>query len=304
MNLSSHARAALTALFVTLLWSSSWVLIKRGMQGANALPALPFAGLRYVLAFVCVGVLLAFRRDDWERLRRMPRPVWMRLLLLGVVMYALTQGAQFLALAHLPAATVSLCLQMTSPLVALSGWFLLGERPTGRQWAGLVLAIVGVAVYFYPAQIPEREIAGLIAAVVGVVANAGAAVLGRGINRTGDLPPLVVTTVSMGFGAILLLSTGVAVQGIPHPTPTGWAIIGWLAVVNTTLAFTLWNHTLRTLSAMESSLINSTMLVQIAVLAYLFLGEPLTTRKIIGLALAGAGAIIVQWRTAKASKVS
>ena len=33
---------------------------------------------------------------------------------------------------------------------------------------------------------------------------------------------------------------------------------------NTALAFTLWNGALRTLSAMESSLINGTMLVQIA----------------------------------------
>ena len=40
----------------------------------------------------------------------------------------------------------------------------------------------------------------------------------------------------------------------------------WLALVNSAFAFTLWNRTLRTLSATESSVINNTMLIQIAIL--------------------------------------
>jgi drug/metabolite transporter (DMT)-like permease len=105
-----------------------------------------------------------------------------------------------------------------------------------------------------------------------------------------------VTIISMGVGAIVLLVTGVFTQGLPPLSPIHWAIIGWLAVVNTAFAFTLWNHTLRTLSAMESSIINSTMLVQIAVLAWLFLGERLTWQEGIGMVLAGLGALIVQLR--------
>jgi drug/metabolite transporter (DMT)-like permease len=66
--------------------------------------------------------------------------------------------------------------------------------------------------------------------------------------------------------------------------------------VNTAFAFTLWNHTLRTLSATQSSIINSTMLVQIAVLAWLFLGERLSGQEGIGMVLAGIGAMIVQLR--------
>ena len=39
---------------------------------------------------------------------------------------------------------------------------------------------------------------------------------------------------------------------------------------------TIWNYTLRTLTAMESSIINGTMLIQIAVLAWIFLGEDIS----------------------------
>jgi drug/metabolite transporter (DMT)-like permease len=70
-----------------------------------------------------------------------------------------------------------------------------------------------------------------------------------------------------------------------------WAIILWLAVANTALALALWNGTLRTLSAMESSLINNTMLFQITLLAWVFPGERLTGRQALGTVLAALGAL-------------
>ena len=67
-------------------------------------------------------------------------------------------------------------------------------------------------------------------------------------------------------------------------------------MVNSAFAFTLWNHTLRTLTAMESSVLNNTMIFQVALLAWVFLAEVLTPRQIAGILLAGAGALVVQLR--------
>ena len=120
--------------------------------------------------------------------------------------------------------------------------------------------------------------------------------LGREINRRGDLPPVVVTAISMGIGAPVLLVGGTVAQGFPALSVTSWLIVAWLAVVNTAFAFTLWNHTLRTLSAFESSIINNTMMIQIPILAWLFLGESITTQQGIGLVLAGTGILVVQVR--------
>jgi drug/metabolite transporter (DMT)-like permease len=63
-------------------------------------------------------------------------------------------------------------------------------------------------------------------------------------------------------------------------------------VVNTALAFTLWNRSLQKLSAVESSMINSTMLVQIALLAWVFLGERLGGGDVVGLMLAVVGILM------------
>jgi drug/metabolite transporter (DMT)-like permease len=291
-NRSAHVSAVLEALLVTFLWSTSWVLIKVGLED---IPAITFAGLRYTLAFLCL-LPLVLSPSHRGSLRGLSARKWARLIVLGLLFYAVTQGAQFLGLAYLPAVTVSLLLSFTTVVVALLGIFLLAERPTVLQWGGVCLNLIGILVYFYPVSLPAAQAFGLIVVCIGVLANAGSSILGRDINRARDMHPFIVTVVSMGVGATVLLATGLLTQGLPHLSPSSWIIIGWLAVVNTALAFTLWNHTLRTLSAMESNIINSTMLIQIAFLAWIFLGERLGWREVIGMAVAGLGALIVQLR--------
>jgi drug/metabolite transporter (DMT)-like permease len=303
----AHTKAVLQALLVTFLWSSSWVLIKIGLAD---IPALPFAGLRYSLAFFCL-LPLAIRSGQLRALRHLSRTAWVQLILLGLLFYAVTQGAQFVSLAYLPALTTSLILSFTTILVALLGLALLGERPGVLQWGGLALYLVGVVVYFAPALLPGGATSHLVAqgeamsrgpliglgvAIAGMVANAFSSILGRHVNRSGGLPPLAVTVVTMGIGAGVLLAGGIVVQGLPRLSAIHWAIIAWLAVVNTAFAFTLWYRTLRTLSAMESSILNNTMLFQIAVLAWLFLGEDLGWHQVAGMVLAGAGTLAVQVR--------
>ena len=293
--MSGHLRAVLQALFVTFLWSTSWVLI---IIGLGDIPALTFAGLRYSLAFL---LLLGYARSA---LRGVPRPLWGRLIALGLIFYTVTQGAQFLALTYLPAITVSMLISFSAVATLLLGSVLLGERPTRLQVGGMLLYLGGVLIYFAPAALPEAQVIGIIIAGVAVLANVAASLLGREINRRGDLPPVVVTAISMGIGAPVLLIGGTAAQGFPALSVTNWLIVAWLAVVNTAFAFTLWNHTLRTLSAFESNIINNTMMIQIPILAWLFLSETITTLHGVGLVLAGAGILVVQVRRLRRARVA
>jgi drug/metabolite transporter (DMT)-like permease len=132
-----------------------------------------------------------------------------------------------------------------------------------------------------------------------VCANAGAAIIGRSVNKGDSIPPIVITLISMGIGAVLLLGFGLTFQGLPPISARGWGTIVWLAFVNTAFAFTLWNKTLQTLTAVQSSIINNTMLIQIAVLAWIFLGEQITLGEIGGLLLVVIGTLIVQLTRSK-----
>lgn len=286
----SRPVAIFAALFVTVLWSSSFVIIKLGL---NEIPPLTFAGLRYVIAFICL-LPFALKKERIEEIKNLHKPQWIKLTILGLLFITFTQGAQFLGLSLLPAVTVSLILNFTPIIVAVMGIFLIKEYPTFLQWTGSLLFIAGILTYFIPLETENNQLLGIIIMIIGVAANAGSSILGRSVNRKGDLHPLTITIISMGIGSIILLITGIITQGFPAISLKNWFYLLWLAAINTAFAFTLWNLTLRTLSAMESSIINGTMLIQIAFLAWLFLDEPITFKEGIGMVIAGTGALLVQ----------
>ena len=289
---TARRSAALAALFVVFLWATSWVLIKFGLE---AIPPLTFAGLRYGLASLVLLPALHFSGAG-AALRSLTRQDIGRLILLGIMLYGVTEGAVFLALDALPAVTVNLLWSFSVIVVAGMAALWLSETPTALQWTGVIVATLGALIYFLPARFALDQRFGLLAALVGVTVNAGAAVLGRDVNRSGRTPPVVVTAVSMLVGAALLLGAGLALEEPPTLDLRGWSIILWLAVVNTALAFTLWNSTLRVLTAVESSIINGTMLIWIPILAAAFLGEQLTLKQAAGLLLVAGGTLLVQLR--------
>jgi len=296
----SHAAAAWLALFVTFLWSSSWVLIRWGLDDEGLAPV-TFAALRYGLAAIILVGWLATRGRRQLPSGGIDRRSVGQLLLLGVLLYGLTQGAQFVALAEQPAATTSLVLSLTPLFVAATAILTSAEVPTRWQLAGSVLVALGAGLYF--AGDLSATSAGMVAAVIALAANVASAILGRRVNRFGRLPPLLVTAVSMSAGALVLVAVGLVGEGLPDVSLRGWLLIGWLALVNTALAFSLWNLSLQRLTAVESAGINNTMLIQVAVLAWLFLGESPGPIGLLGVLVVSAGVFLTQsaWRKRPAS---
>ncbi len=275
---------------MTFLWSSSFIIIKWGLV---EIPPITFAGLRYIIAFICF-IPFVFKKKHIIEIKQLESTQWKKLILLGIIFYTFTQGTQFLGLSLLPSVTVSLMLNFTPILVAILGIFFLSEKPTFLQWFGAILFIVGIVTYFFPISLIGNQALGLFIMTIGVIANSISAILGRDINRSKNISPLVVTFISMGIGAIILLSIGLMMDGFPAISLKTWLFIFWLAIINTAFAFTLWNLTLRSLSAMESSIINGTMLIQIAILAWIFLGETISIQEGIGMMIAAIGAVFVQ----------
>lgn len=292
-----HALAVLQALLVTFLWSTSWVLIKIGLDDLDLAP-ISFAGLRYALAAI---VLLPFGiralRSRADRQRPPDARLFGAVAVYGLLFVAIAQGAQFAALSVLPATAVTLVLSSTPVWVALIALALGSERASVLQGLGIAVLVVGAAVYFGPFEVPPDAALGFLAAAVCVSAAAASAHVGRRLARDATVRlggPVGLTSSSMAVGGAALLLVGVLLDGWPSLDLGAWLIVAWLAVVNTAFAFTLWNHTLRTLTAVESSVVNNTMTIQIAILAVVFLGEALGPFQLLGLLLAAIGAAVVQ----------
>lgn len=298
MKLKKHTRAILQALLVTLIWASSWILIKITLV---EIPPLIFAGLRYSIAVI---FLLPALFTNKNVIRKLTNQQWGRLILLGIFFYALTQGGQFLTLKYLETTTFSLLLNFSSIFIAVLGIFFLHEKPSPVQWGGLLVFLAGVILYFFPFSKGAALTIGYLLAFCTVLANSISSLLGRSINREKNIPPVVTTAISMGIGAALLMITGLITEDFPSISLENWGVILCLASINTAFAFTLWNKSLQELSAMESGVINNAMLVEIALLSSIFLGDTLTGKDWISLLIATAGMVMVNLRGAFTGKKS
>ena len=304
--IQNHSVSILLAFIVTILWSSSWPIIKFGLK---EMPPLIFAGMRYVIASIILFLYVLFHPRYRAELRHLSRKWWLKLTGYGVVFYTITQGAQFLGLLYLNAITVSLLLSFSPILVLIFANIVLKEKTDLVQFLLVLLAIGGALLYFLlnpelttnpfvimsgsnkyflPSTPPIAiywKIIGLIIVIIGVLANAFSAIIGRSINQTKEVSTVVITSVSMCIGSILLLISGLIIEDIPHFSLVSIGYILWLSVVNTAFAFTIWNFVMQKLKALEISIINNTMLFQITVLAVVFLGEMPTLLQWIGLTI-------------------
>jgi len=277
------------ALLVTLLWSSSYILVKIGLQN---LPPLTFAGMRYFVGFLSLVVL--HRLQGGTLPRGLPRPTWRALIGLGIVAFAISPGAIFLSLSLLPVITANLVFQAGIPiLVAFSGGLFLGERTTGRQWLGVALTVFGVYLTF-PAELAGSEVAGILLALLAAAGGAASNLLTRFVMRDSHLRAQDVTMITVGIGSVLLLAVGLAVEPTPTLNTTSIVLLLWLGIANTALAFTLWNFALRTLRALEAGVIATAQVIEVTLLAWWLLDEPLSPARLIAALIIVAGVILVQ----------
>jgi len=292
----SRIIAVAQALFVTVLWSSSFVIIKFGLED---IPPLTFAGLRYSIASIILLTLILAQKEMRAAVRSRSRKWWGMLFIYGTIYITATQGTQFLGLFYLPAITFSLLLNLTPILVLLSAIPMLGERPTRIETILVLAGIFGVILYFFPLDFVGVSIIGLLIGLASLVANSASALIGRAINRARDTPALVVTGIMMGIGSFFLLLFARMTETISPLSSTSWFYILWLAVVNTALAFYLWNRAMRVLRALDMTLINSTMMPQIVILSFFFLGEYPELLDWIGLIILAISVSAVQYLQTK-----
>jgi drug/metabolite transporter (DMT)-like permease len=218
------------------------------------------------------------------------------LILLGVFSIYLAQGTLFFGLSLLPSVSVSLILNMTPLFVAIFSNQFLRESPTWLQWLGVGLTICGTIIYFLPVMFEKNQVVGIFIVIAGLAANIISSILGRKINREKTLYPLTVSTISIGIGACLLLLSNLAFQRFPPISWQNWIMIIILGLINTALAFTVWNYCLQTITAIEASIINSGMLVLVGIFSWVFIGEGLNLKEIIGMVVAICGVLLVQLR--------
>jgi drug/metabolite transporter (DMT)-like permease len=275
------------AVLATLIWSSSFVFVKMILPDIGPLL---IAGLRYFLAFV---ILLPFILRQKGSIGRIEPKIWARLTLIGISAYSIGNGALFWALRYLHATTASFILSLLPLLILFAGTIILKEFPTRWQTVGVFVSLIGGMLFFSPGFQYEEPL-GIAIMMVGLIGFTAFGILGRSVARARLISTLNLTGIPLAIGGSLLLMTGLVVEGRPTIDQNAWIIIAWLAIVNTAFAYFLYNHALKSITALEMNVTLNLSPLGTAILAWLILGESLSSIQILGIFVVIVGVTIVQ----------
>ncbi|MBW7862083.1 MAG: DMT family transporter [Rhodocyclaceae bacterium] len=280
-------------LFV-LLWSTGFIGAKFGLPYAEPLT---FLSIRYVLVITLMTALALAMRAPWPR---EPRQI-LHIGVTGLLVHGFYLGGVFVAIHHgLPAGIAALIVGMQPLLTALGAGWLLGERVTARQWIGLALGFIGVAL------------------VVSNKAGTGAATMS---DFGMMLVPVTVALFAITLGTLYQkrfcptfdLRTGSVVQFVPTLALTAllaWGLetrqvtwsgeflfaLGWLVIVLSLGAISLLNLLIRSGSAVNVASLFYLTPPTTALMAWALFGETLTALAVTGMAVAVAGVWLARKR--------
>jgi drug/metabolite transporter (DMT)-like permease len=271
--------ARLAPFLFVLLWSTGFLGAKLGLPHAAPLA---FLLVRYLLVITLMTSIALALSAPWPRDGRQ----WFHIGVSGLLLHALYLGGVFVAIsAGLPAGVTALVVGMQPLLTATVAGRLLGEQVLPRQWAGLALGFVGVALVLsnkLGTGFGPDALWPAIAALLGITAGTlyQKKVCPRFDWRTGSvaqfLPTAVVTAIVVfALDDFRIDWTGEFVFAL-----------GWLVLVLSIGAISLLNWLIRHGSAVNVASLFYLTPPTTALLAWALFGETLTGAALAGMALA------------------
>ena len=284
-------------ILVAAIWGSSFVGVKMALAHAGPLT---IAALRYSIAAV---LLLPWVLKTRMRASSLHRSDWGKLTLIGFSQYAIGNGALFLALRAVSSTTASLAISLVPIPIVLLEIFHLKETPSRVHLAGILVAIVGSAVFFVSG-LHGITLASLGLLALATISFAFMPVLGRDLTRRQAVSTIELTGIPLAIGGGALLVLAAVFEGLPRLPIQTWGIIIALALVNTLVAYLLFNHALRRLRAGEANVLLNMTPVATAMIAWGAFGDRLTALQMAGIGVVILGATLAQRRRLGSGAIS
>jgi drug/metabolite transporter (DMT)-like permease len=223
-----------------------------------------------------------------------PRPMWLRLLLVSTLSIGGWVAFMGLALLWLRASEAAV-LGISIPVwVAFLAWPILGERLSLLRAFSLMVSLVGIAVLLGGNGIEAsvEKLPGIACALAGAVCTGLGTVLTKHFPLS--MPPLSLAAWQIGLGCVPIAIVGLAVE---HPQLAALSSIGWASMIYMTLiqfclCYVCWFAALERLPAATASI--GTLLVPVVgvLAATATLHEPLGLREIAALVITLGGVAV------------
>ena len=294
-EMNKSTAAWLTISFITVAWASSLILAKIAFQ--EGLTPIIFVALRYTIAcpFLIVAVYMSSRR---LRLRGSIRSNWRIILLAGLTGPFLSQVLQYIGLSMTTAGETILLLNMSPVFAVLMAAPVLKEKITSEKIGGLFLAAIGAGLIVLGGTplddaFGPLRLLGNATVIVSTFLFAANGIAGKMAVKSIDAISLTLYSTLFAVPFIWLSAAFTEdITVILRLSPSVWAIILWVGVVNTALAFVLYYNAMNHIEASRIQIALNLITVWGVLMAFLVLGEPLFALQLVGGALTIIGVII------------
>jgi drug/metabolite transporter (DMT)-like permease len=277
----------LPGLFV-VLWSTGFIGAKMGLPYAEPFT---FVALRYLFVVAIMLPVALVVRATWPaRLVDV-----LHLMVAGLLLHAVYIAGVFASIYHgLPAGISAMIVGLQPLLTATLVGPLLGERVSGKQWLGLLLGLIGLALVL-------REKLAFDRATGGAVLLAVAALFGITLGTL--YQKRFCSTADMRSSAVIqFAAAGLACLAVALPLETmhvEWTghfifALGWLVLVLSIGTVSLLYLILRRGAAAKTASLFYLVPPATALFAWALFGETLGALALAGMALAAAGVALVQ----------
>jgi len=227
-------------MITTLLWASSFPLIKLGLE---YFPPIMMGGLRYFIGSLPIVIFLVLRKGTFEETKKLFRNYWKFIIGVGVFMVTIPNITQNVGMLYTTASLATLIQSVGPVFVVILAIFLLNETPSLKKYfgAGVALTCSVLLVVQEGIELGNMTLYGNFLQLVTAISYALNGLIGKlAVNR---ITPIVLVGWSMFVGSIILFPISLATETqdwIPALNTEGISVLIFLAIGPALIATFLW----------------------------------------------------------------
>ena len=284
----------IASMFAITLWGMSYIWTDRLID--QGIPVFYFVFVRIFIA----GIVLFLFNTAYGRIKRIQKQDWPKFLLLALFepfIYFICETAG-LKLTGSP--TISAMVIATIPIFSIgAGIMFFKERVNAVNVIGILFALVGIVmVAMAHGEVGEHFIWGIALLLIAVISEVGHASITK--TLAGNYPSQVIVMYQFLIGSVYLLPLFLwkGIKGFDmnlYFSTDVWYPIVCLAILCSSLAFSLWVSTIKNLGVAKSSIFSALIPVVAALIAWVLGHEILNARQWGGIAVSTLGVILSQY---------
>jgi drug/metabolite transporter (DMT)-like permease len=282
--------------FAILLWGMSYIWTDKLLE--LGIPVFYFVFVRILLA----GTVLFLLNVAYGRIKRIQRQDLGKFLLLAffepfIYFVCETYGVE------MTSPTISAMIIATIPIFSIAaGRIFFKERITALNIVGVTLSLMGIIMVIMKGDIGGNDlIMGIILLLVAVIAEVGHATITKSLSGNYSSQIIVMYQFLIGSVYLLPLFLWKGLDGFNatlYFSADVWYPLICLAILCSSLAFSLWVSTIKHLGVAKSSIFSALIPVVTALIAWI-LGTQMTTMQWAGIAISTVGVILSQYTSKK-----